>query len=99
MSFKVKWQYYGSTEGLFTAYPASKISNCDNYDNRLRPWYNAAATPAPKNVIILLDSSTSMAQYLKRAKEMAKVVLGTLNPDDKVKNRKGSYGYTRKLQN
>ena len=82
-----------------TAYPASKVSNCDNYDNRLRPWYNAAATPAPKNVIILLDSSTSMAKYLKRAKEMAKVVLGTLNPNDKVENRKVFYGYTHKLQN
>ena len=29
---------------------------------------------------------------------MANVVLGTLNPNDKVKDRQGSLGYTRKLQ-
>jgi len=84
---KVRWQYFGSREGILTGYPSSVVSSCHSYDNRLRPWYVTTATPSPKNIIILLDCSTSMGFYnsLEAAKDSAKVVLNTLNPLDKVR--------------
>ena len=67
-------------------YPASRISKCGIYDNRIRPWYVTTATPSPKNIVILLDSSTSMGYHnnLDAAKGTAKIVVSTLNPEDKV---------------
>ena len=82
----MKWQYFGSTEGVLSNFPACSVSECDSYDNRLRPWYVTTATPSPKNIIILLDSSTSMGleNSLTAAKDSAEIVLSTLNPQDKV---------------
>ena len=67
-------------------YPSARISKCGTYDNRIRPWYVTTATPSPKNIVILLDSSTSMGDHnnLDAAKDTAKTVLNTLNPQDKV---------------
>ena len=67
-------------------YPSARISKCGTYDNRIRPWYVTTATPSPKNIVILLDSSTSMGYHnnLDAAKDTAKIVVSTLNPEDKV---------------
>lgn len=67
-------------------YPSSRISKCGAYDNRIRPWYVTTATPSPKNIVILLDSSSSMGynNNLDAAKDTAKIVVSTLNPQDKV---------------
>ena len=82
----MRWQYYGSAEGVLTAYPGVGVSDCDSYDNRLRPWYVTTATPLPKNIIILLDCSTSMGfnDNLEAAIRTSEIVLTTLNPEDKV---------------
>lgn len=35
---EVKWQYYGSVDGVLYGFPASKVNpkQCDTYDPRLR---------------------------------------------------------------
>lgn len=82
----MRWQYYGSAEGVLAGYPGASVSDCDGYDNRLRPWYVTTATPSPKNIIILLDCSTSMGSNgnLEAAIRSSEIVLTTLNPEDKV---------------
>nr|XP_006815782.1 PREDICTED: VWFA and cache domain-containing protein 1-like [Saccoglossus kowalevskii] len=86
----LKWQYFGSEEGIFTIYPASLIDDCANYDHRFRPWYVEAATPEPKNVVIVIDTSGSMANLhsgkslINIAIDAAITVLDTMNPNDKV---------------
>ncbi|XP_070564127.1 VWFA and cache domain-containing protein 1-like [Ptychodera flava] len=86
----LKWQYYGSEEGVFTIFPAHRMESCDTYDNRFRPWYVETATPEPKNVVIVIDKSGSMSDVyegrslMQIAKDAANSVLGTMNPSDKV---------------
>ncbi|EDO48211.1 predicted protein [Nematostella vectensis] len=80
------WQYFGSEEGLYTNYPMIRdSSSCSSYDPRYRPWYVEAASPQPKDVILVVDYSGSMGgSRLPIAKEAAKTVLDTLNPRDRV---------------
>nr|XP_006819871.1 PREDICTED: VWFA and cache domain-containing protein 1-like [Saccoglossus kowalevskii] len=86
----LKWQYFGTDEGVLTIYPASLIDGCDNYDHRFRPWYVKAATPEPKNVVIVIDKSSPMTEVqsgkslLNIAQNAAITVLKTLNLYDKV---------------
>jgi hypothetical protein len=57
--------YVGSNRGLFREYPGNyhgdDSNKCGDYDPRYRPWYTAAASGA-KNVIILIDKSSSMTK-------------------------------------
>ncbi|CAH1780663.1 unnamed protein product, partial [Owenia fusiformis] len=81
----LKWQYFGSENGVFTKYPASYDAGCDEYDNRFRPWYAEAVVPASKDVIIVIDKSGSMGTTLMdTAKRAANTVLETMNPNDRV---------------
>ncbi|XP_070554595.1 VWFA and cache domain-containing protein 1-like [Ptychodera flava] len=86
----IKWQFFGSEDGVFTIYPASSRSSCDDYDSRYRPWYVETATPEPKNVVIVIDKSSSMSiqhdgrTLMQIAKEAAITVVETMNPNDKV---------------
>ncbi len=58
---------------------------CDKYDPRYRPFYVETATPEAKDVVLVIDISSSMiGDKLSNAKEAAKTVLDTLNPKDKV---------------
>lgn len=81
----MKWQYFGSEEGSFKIFPAAN-GDCGNYDPRYRPWYVLGATPAPKDIVIVVDSSGSMGAYgrMSLAKAAAQVVLDTLSPHDYV---------------
>jgi hypothetical protein len=40
-------------------WPRNFIGFHDDYDPRMRPWY-IAATSGPKNVVIIIDGSSSM---------------------------------------
>ncbi|XP_039260646.2 VWFA and cache domain-containing protein 1-like [Styela clava] len=83
----IKYQYYGSEEGMFTQYPAASTGfDCTSYDNRFRPWYVVAATPQPKDVVIVIDTSGSMLMEnrMEGAKAAVATVLETLNPNDRV---------------
>ena len=82
----VKWQYFGSEEGMLTLFPAFEDeAPCPSFDPRFRPWYVETATPEPKDVVLVIDTSGSMTTALMNvAKEAAKTVLSTMNPRDRV---------------
>ncbi len=62
-----------------------------------RPWYVETATPTPKDVVVVIDTSGSMgvryggSTLMQIAKEAAKTVLDTLNPNDMVSHNCNSY--------
>lgn len=86
----VKWQYFGSEEGMLTLFPAFEDeAACPSFDPRFRPWYVETATPEPKDVVLVIDRSGSMVTALMDvAKEAAKTVLSTMNPRDRVSTSK-----------
>ncbi|KAJ7382932.1 hypothetical protein OS493_031707 [Desmophyllum pertusum] len=83
----IKWQYFGSEEGMLTVFPAFEDkATCPGYDPRYRPWYVETATPEPKDVVLVIDTSGSMSTTLMNvAKEAANTVLSTMNPRDRVR--------------
>ena len=53
-----------------------------------RPWYVEAATVIPKDIVVAIDRSGSMGRnksMMSIAREAAKTVVGTLNPNDRVR--------------
>lgn len=78
--------YYASDAGVFRIYPGN-MKTCpngvDNYDPRIRPWY-VAASSGPKDVVIILDTSGSMAQRgrMDLMRDAAKRVVNTLGVSD-----------------
>ena len=85
----IKWQYFGSEEGVMTIYPLfDDNEECDKFDPRYRPYYVETATPEAKDVVLVIDISASMSgEKLYIAKEAAKTVLDTMNPRDQVGDR------------
>lgn len=86
----IRWQYFGSTAGVFRLYPGREwdinfAGFFNDYDPRVRPWY-IAATSGPKDVVIILDCSLSMADNGKFviAQAVAKTVIDTLTKQDYV---------------
>ncbi|CAG2235343.1 unnamed protein product [Mytilus edulis] len=88
----VLWQHYGTLEGVSIIYPSTYWNDCYNYDPRFRSAFAATASPKDKDVVILIDSSSSMKQIsgvtskskMIIAKEAARTVIETLNPNDRV---------------
>lgn len=76
--------YFGSESGAFRIYPA-RFTKCDDYDPRVRPWYNAASS-GPKNLILILDVSGSMASKgrISKLKAAAKVMVNALTITDRI---------------
>ena len=60
-----------------------------------RPWYVETATPAPKDLVLVIDTSGSMEKNNRMfiAREAAKTVVNTLNPNDRVSEKTGSSSY------
>ncbi|KAL7442600.1 hypothetical protein ACHAXH_006708 [Discostella pseudostelligera] len=81
--------YFGAHNGLFRMTPAKHQPTCWDFDHRFRPWC-VAASSGPKDVVLVLDVSASMAPSaeqslrLKKAKEAATTVIDTLTVSDKV---------------
>jgi len=81
--------YFGAHNGLFRMVPAKHQPTCWDFDHRFRPWC-VAASSGPKDVVLVLDISASMAPSaeqslrLKKAKEAATTVIDTLTVSDKV---------------
>ena len=84
----VKWQYFGSEEGVMTNFPTyDDTEPCDRYDPRYRPFYVETASPETKDVVLVMDTSRSMTgDKLDVAREAAKTVLDTMNPKDQASN-------------
>jgi len=84
----VKWQYFGSEEGVMTNFPTyDDTEPCERYDPRYRPFYVETATPEAKDVVLVMDTSWSMnGDKIKVAREAAKTVLDTMNPKDQASN-------------
>ncbi|EGD72063.1 hypothetical protein PTSG_00082 [Salpingoeca rosetta] len=78
-----KWQYVGTSSGFYRIYPGVPQQDCNAYDPRLRPWY-VAATSGPKDIVIVLDRSGSMAtnNRWETAMDAAETVLETLTIAD-----------------
>ena len=82
----IKWQYFASEDGILANFPAFEDkADCRSYDPRFRPFYVETATPEPKDVVLVIDTSGSMhGNRILVAKEAAKTVLNTMNPRDRV---------------
>lgn len=78
--------YFGSNRGLFRRFPGeyrARNERCDPYDPRIRPWYTIAASGA-KNVLVLIDKSSSMRKVEEDAKFAASAMIDTLSISDNV---------------
>jgi len=77
--------FFGSHEGVFRIYPARYITSdwATRFDARTRPWYVAATTFVPKNIVLVLDTS-STNNNLKLLKITAKTVIQNLTDSDKI---------------
>ena len=82
----IKWQYFASEDGMLANFPAFQdAADCSSYDPRFRPFYVETATPEPKDVVFVIDTSGSMhGNKILLAKAAAKTVLSTMNPRDRV---------------
>jgi von Willebrand factor type A domain len=83
---------FGSADGVIRVYPGRQSSDyedevgiCESYDPRTRPWYSAASSTR-RNIIALLDVSTTMLgndsnslQYMKDT--MSRVISATTISD------------------
>ena len=80
---RVGYEYYGSQSlGNYVQWPG--MEDCKAYDPRYRPWYAAAAS-GPKDVVLVIDTSGSMAGALNAmAKQAATMVIDTLTEVDYV---------------
>jgi len=91
----LRWQYFATQNGVHRQYPGllwgtdSDDSQCSDYEPRGRPWY-VAASSGPKNVVVVVDDSASMASpiagssvfRIDRAREAAISVIETLTQAD-----------------
>jgi hypothetical protein len=97
----IKWQYFGAKSGMFRTFPGKRWAvpasanttelqrsgPTNTYDPRFRPWFVASAT-GPKDLLILLDTSGSMAlgagaqTRLTVAVDAVKLVINSLSAAD-----------------
>ena len=76
--------FFGAQDGSFRIFPGRRYPTCGEFDPRQRPWYIAASS-GPKNIVLVLDTSGSMAgQRLVLLKEAAKRIVRTLTVGDRV---------------
>ncbi|XP_062591913.1 VWFA and cache domain-containing protein 1-like [Saccostrea cucullata] len=81
----IKNQYLGLKSGLILFYPATKLVDCDSYDPRFRPYYVSSTSYKPRDVVIVLDISTSMmGEKLYEARQAVITVMETLGHEDRI---------------
>ena len=79
--------FFGSKEGMVRIFPGRPFENCDSFDLLSRPWFIAASS-GPKNIVLVLDTSSSMNDYHGQRfvllKKAAIRVIQTLTVGDRV---------------
>jgi hypothetical protein len=77
--------YFGSQNGAFRIYPARHSEECGQYDPTVRAW-KIAADSGPKNVVLVLDTSSSMGNYnrLGLLQDAAIRIVETLSVGDRI---------------
>ncbi|XP_022331617.1 VWFA and cache domain-containing protein 1-like [Crassostrea virginica] len=79
----IQFQYIGTKSGLYINYPATKLTDCETYDPRFRPFYVSSTASIPRDVVVVLEMSASMrGDKLFQAKHAALTVLETLSVQD-----------------
>nr|XP_034337034.1 VWFA and cache domain-containing protein 1 [Crassostrea gigas]XP_034337496.1 VWFA and cache domain-containing protein 1 [Crassostrea gigas]XP_034337917.1 VWFA and cache domain-containing protein 1 [Crassostrea gigas] len=79
----LQFQYIANGFGLFINYPATKLTDCDTYDPRFRPFYVSTTTAVPRDVVVALDISNSMrGEKLNEARRAVLTVMETLSVKD-----------------
>jgi Mg-chelatase subunit ChlD len=75
--------FFGTSNGMFRIWPAQHSEVCGIMDTRIRPWF-VAASSGPKDVVIVIDKSGSMAVQNRwnLAINAAKSVIDTLTIGD-----------------
>jgi len=78
--------FFGSHEGVFRIYPARYITSdwATRFDARTRPWYVAATTFVPKNIVLVLDTSGSLRSNLGILQETAKQLIRNLTDSNNI---------------
>jgi len=79
----ITWQYLATPEGFFRGFPGIPTQQCSGYDPRDKEWY-IAATSGPKDVVLVIDVSGSMATAgrIDLAREAAYRVVDALSVFD-----------------
>lgn len=79
----LQFQYIGLKSGLYINYPATKLTDCDTYDPRFRPYYVSTTTSTPRDVVVVIETSASIrGKYLFEAKHAALTVMESLGVED-----------------
>eukprot|EP01125_Pyxidicula_operculata_P001504 TRINITY_DN1136_c0_g1_i1.p1 TRINITY_DN1136_c0_g1~~TRINITY_DN1136_c0_g1_i1.p1 ORF type:complete len:641 (+),score=91.22 TRINITY_DN1136_c0_g1_i1:190-1923(+) len=55
------WIGFGGMNSVYRMYPGVTISNCNNFDVRIEPWF-VTATTGRKDILIIVDTSESMSE-------------------------------------
>nr|XP_034308982.1 VWFA and cache domain-containing protein 1-like [Crassostrea gigas] len=80
----LQFQYIGLINGLFINYPSTRLSNCDSYDPRFRPFFASSTAAIPRDIVVVLETSASMRGHkLFEAKHAILTVMDTLSIKDR----------------
>ncbi|XP_065942394.1 VWFA and cache domain-containing protein 1 isoform X1 [Magallana gigas] len=80
----LQFQYIGLKSGLYINYPATKLTDCNTYDPRFRPFYVSTTTTIPRDVVVVLETSSAMrGDKLFEAKHAVITVMETLGVEDR----------------
>eukprot|EP00105_Crassostrea_gigas_P035327 XP_019919475.1 PREDICTED: VWFA and cache domain-containing protein 1 [Crassostrea gigas] len=80
----LQFQYIAMNSGLYINYPATKLTDCDTYDPRFRPFYVSTTTSSPRDVVVVIEMSSSMrGDILFEAKHAVLTVMETLDEEDR----------------
>lgn len=86
----ISYQFFGSRAGFLRVFPGrpwqrNVIGFREDFDPRFRPWY-IGATSGPKDVVIVVDTSRSMGEFLNGrwviAVQTVRTILSGLTQDD-----------------
>lgn len=86
-------KYFAGEDGSMFLYPATN-NFVYGYDPRYSPWYTATASPQPKDIIMLIDSTVSMSKtygagastLLNVVQQVTSTIVNTANTGDRVRS-------------